>query len=165
MASPSPVIIDFAVTTVYNADKAPWLTAGAFSGNFVLTTDPRLSDARTPKAHSHSANDITGLFAVVQGILASTALRSLSVAFNDGDTMRRVTVPDALVTASSKVLCSVRRPDTTDDSNDKGYIYIVNVVEIVNGAFDVLISCLGWGYDDPTLNPPIEMVQLIYSVI
>jgi hypothetical protein len=89
---------------------------------------------------------------------------STSVAFTDGDTLRRVTVSDAAVAASSKIIATVRRPDTANDSADSGYLYLPNVVRVATGAFDVLIACLDWGFDDPTLNPPNETVTLCYQV-
>jgi hypothetical protein len=37
------------------------------TGTAVITTDPRLSDARTPTAHSHPTSDVTGLDAALAG--------------------------------------------------------------------------------------------------
>ena len=95
---------------------------------------------------------------------ASSAMSSVAIAFTDGDTMRRVTVTDAAVGAASKIIGTIRRPDTTDDSADRGYIYLVNVVRVAAGSFDVLLSCLGWGFDDPTELPPSETVQFYYQI-
>lgn len=95
---------------------------------------------------------------------ASVAISSADIAFTDGDTMRRVTVTDAGVSATSKIVGTIRRPDTTDDSADKGYLYLTNIVEIASGSFDLLVSCLGWGFDDPTANPPNETVKFYYTV-
>lgn len=95
---------------------------------------------------------------------ASVAISEANIPFTDGDTMRRVTISDAAVTAASKIIGTIRRPDTTDDSADRGYLYIANVVECVSGAFDLLISALGWGFDDPTANPPNETVKFLYQV-
>lgn len=92
------------------------------------------------------------------------SLSEASIAFTDGDTCRRVTITDAGVSASSKINGTVRRPDTADDSADPGYIYLANIVRIGSGAFDVLIACLGWGFDDPTGIPPNETVKFYYSV-
>lgn len=50
------MIHDSAITTYVNPERAPWAL-----GNFVLTTDPRLADARAPLAHSHVIGDVTGL--------------------------------------------------------------------------------------------------------
>lgn len=50
-------ILDFDVLTVIHP---PWIPA-AQAGLYVLTTDARLSDARTPLAHTHPASDIIGL--------------------------------------------------------------------------------------------------------
>lgn len=93
------------------------------------------------------------------------SISEVSIAFTDGDTMRRTTVSDASVLSTSKIIGNIRRPDTTDDSADTGLTYIFNVVEIVDGAFDITISCLDWGYDDPTLTPPNETIKFYYSVV
>lgn len=95
---------------------------------------------------------------------AAATFSSVAIAFTDGDTMRRVTVTDAAVGAASKIIGTIRRPDTTDDSADRGYIYLVNVVRVAAGSFDVLLSCLGWGFDDPTELPPSETVQFYYQI-
>ena len=87
-----------------------------------------------------------------------------SIAFTDGDTFRRVTITDARVLATSNIVCTIRRPNSTDDSADRGYLYVANVVEVVAGAFDVLVACLDWGFDDPTENPPNETVTLCYTI-
>lgn len=94
----------------------------------------------------------------------SASLSSVAVAFTDGDTMRRVTVTDAAVSATSKIVGTVVRPDTTDDSADRGYIYLANVVKRAAGSFDLLLSCLGWGFDDPTEQPPNETITYCYTV-
>ncbi|MGH8896332.1 MAG: hypothetical protein ACRDZ4_04740 [Egibacteraceae bacterium] len=93
----------------------------------------------------------------------SVTITSADIAFTDGDTMRRVTITDAAVTAASKIVCSIRRPDTADDSEDRGYLYIVNVVEVVTGSFDVLVLVLD-PYLDTTRIPPSETVKLYYMV-
>lgn len=87
-----------------------------------------------------------------------------SIAFTDGDTLRRVTITDANVLSTSNIVCTIRRPNSTDDSADQGYLYIANVVEVVVGAFDVLVACLDWGFDDPTQKPPNETVTLCYTI-
>jgi len=92
------------------------------------------------------------------------SIGTASVAFTDGDTVRRATITDATVVSTSKILCTVRRPDTLTDSDDPGYIYLVNVVEILTGSFDVLVACLDWGLDDSTAYPPNETVTLCYTV-
>jgi hypothetical protein len=87
-----------------------------------------------------------------------------AVAFTDGDTWRRVTVTDARVLSTSNLVCSVRRPDTADDSTDRGYMYFATVLRVAAGVFDVGVVCLGWGFDDPTGLPPNETVTLCYTI-
>ena len=95
---------------------------------------------------------------------AGGAISEVSIPFTDGDTLRRVTVTDAGVSASSKIVGSIRRPDTADDSVDPGYLYVPNVVRVASGAFDVLVACLGWGFDDPVGRPPNETIKYQYTV-
>lgn len=94
---------------------------------------------------------------------AGAIMYSVNVGFTDGDTLKRVTVIDANVTTGSKIVHSVRRPDTAADANDRGYIYICNIVKISNGSFDLLIACLGWGTDDPVEVPPNETISIFYT--
>lgn len=94
---------------------------------------------------------------------ATVALASAAVAFTDGDTVRRVTVADATVSAASKILLTVTRPTVTDP-NDPGYLYDANVVSRGTGTFDVLLRCLDVGGLDCTLTPPSETVSLTYLV-
>lgn len=89
---------------------------------------------------------------------------SASIQFTDGDTLRRVTITDGNVTSSSRIVGGIRRPDTNDDSADRGYIYTANVVKVANGSFDVLISADAWGYEDPVELPPNETISFQYTV-
>lgn len=95
---------------------------------------------------------------------SGASISTVSVPFTDGDTARRLTVVDATVTPASKVMITVRRPDTADDSADGGYIYVPNVVKCAAGSFDVLIACLDIGGMDPTMKPPNETITLNYQV-
>lgn len=89
-------------------------------------------------------------------------LSTVSVAFTDGDTMRRVTVSDAAVTATSKILVSVVRTTVTDE-NDPGIFFEANVVSRGEGTFDVLIVARGWGFSDPVgiVNETITLNYLV----
>lgn len=94
---------------------------------------------------------------------ASVAINSTSVAFTDGDTVRRVTVTDASVGATDKVIVTIRRPDITDDSADAGHIYLANVVKVAAGSFDVVVACCDRGFGDTTEQPPNETIQLVWT--
>lgn len=91
-------------------------------------------------------------------------LTTVSVAFTDQDTARRVTITDGAVSATSKIAVSVRRPDTASDGVDPGWVYIANVVRVATGAFDVLVIALDVGGDDPIGVPPNETITLTYLV-
>lgn len=104
--------------------------------------------------------DIT-IAAAAGGSMSAT---SVDIPFTDGDTLRRVTIVDAAVTASSKIVGNIIRPDQASEASDKGFIYVANVVRRAAGAFDVLVACLNWGYDDPVLDPPNETVKFVYAI-
>ena len=84
-----------------------------------------------------------------------------SIAFTDGDTARRVTVTNASLGPTSKVLLCVRRPNVTE-ADDNGYVYTANVVTRAAGSMDVLIVCTDpeGGFPEP---PPNETVVLEYA--
>lgn len=94
----------------------------------------------------------------------SVALTSVSIAFTDGDSLRRVTITDAAVVATSKIMGTIRRPDSADDSADRGFLYTANIVRVATGAFDLLVWCSAWGSDDAVPASPNETVQFIYAV-
>jgi len=94
----------------------------------------------------------------------SVTISSADIAFTDGDTARRTSITDAGVSATSKIVGTIRRPDTADDSADRGYIYAFSVVEVYAGGFDILVSATGWGFDDPVSIPPNETVKFYYVV-
>lgn len=79
------MIHDSAVTTYKNPERAPW-ALGSLLGNYVLSTDPRLADARTPLTHSHVVGDVTGLQTALDALTAAIALASASSGgVTDGD--------------------------------------------------------------------------------
>lgn len=94
----------------------------------------------------------------------AVSVSAANIAFTDGDTMRRVSVANAAVSASSKIVGSVRRPDTADDSFDRGYVYTWSVVEVYAGGFDILVSVHDGGSDDPVGFPPNETVIFYYLI-
>jgi len=78
--------------------------------------------------------------------------------------MRRVTITDAGVSASSVILGTIIRPTTTDAA-DPGYVYTTNVISRGSGTFDVLVYCTIWGSEyDVELNPPNETVIYAYVI-
>lgn len=113
------------------------------------------------KVLAMSAGTITEINVATGGTVATT---TVSVPFTDGDTYRRVTITDANVLSTSSIICSVRRPDTANDSVDLGYMYSTTVLRVATGSFDVGISCKAWGMDDPTGLPPNETISLVYLI-
>lgn len=131
-------------------------------GNFAATpTDGYLAVDTTNNALYFRSGAV---WRAAGGASSGSLISSADIAFTDGDTSRRVTITDSTISATDNIICSVRRPDTVDDSADRGYIYVANVVEVNNGSFDVLISATAWGFEDPTQNPPNETVKLLYSI-
>lgn len=143
----------------------PPATSGGGGYNLVQDEGTPLT-ARTTMNFTGSgvAASDSGSVTTVTVSAGTVTVASADIAFTDGDTVRRVTIADAGVSATSRIVGVVRRPDTTDDSADRGYLYIWNVVEVAAGSFDVLVAATGWGYDDPTALPPNETVKFYYVI-
>ena len=62
--------------TKWTNRRVSWEMIDNKPSNFVITTDPRLIDARTPTTHSHAQSDITGLTALLATLATSSALTS-----------------------------------------------------------------------------------------
>lgn len=102
--------------------------------------------------------------AVTNAKLATpTTMIETSVPFTDGDTVRRVTVTNAALTATSKIVPGVTRPNTAD-SADVGVAFLPTVVSRGSGTCDVLILCIGLGQDDP-VGLVNETVTLTLAVV
>jgi hypothetical protein len=95
---------------------------------------------------------------------AGATCYSASIPFTDGDTLRRVSISNGVVSASSKIVGTIRRPDVASDSVDKGYIYHSNIVLVGAGSFDLLVVATGWGFDEVTDLPPNETITFYYQV-
>lgn len=79
------MIHDSAVTTYKNPERAPW-ALGSLLGNYVLSTDPRLTDARVPLAHTHVVGDVAGLQAALDALNAAIVVAGSSGGgVTDGD--------------------------------------------------------------------------------
>lgn len=116
---------------------------------------------------SSSLRRLTNAIATINATIATldgASISRVSVDFTDGDTAKRVSVSDATITATDKILVTVRRPDMVDDSEDSGHIYITNIVRIYAGGFDVRIVALDLSGMDPTEQPPNETIELQYQV-
>jgi hypothetical protein len=94
----------------------------------------------------------------------AAAISSAALDFTAGDTLKRFTITDAAVSAASKIVGVVRRPDSADDSADRGYVYAASVVRIGTGAFDLLVSVSDGGGFDPTAIPPSETATFYYLI-
>lgn len=92
---------------------------------------------------------------------ASVAVSTVAIPFTDGDTARRVTVTDASVTTSSKIIGQIRRPDGAD-ADDHGYVYHHAVVRRQAGSFDLLVVVVDWGGEPVQNHAPNETVNFDY---
>lgn len=94
---------------------------------------------------------------------SGATLGSATVAFS-GDTSYRVTVTDALATATSKILLTVRKPNT-NEVDDVGWLYTAQIVSLGTGSFDVVVSALDVdGADNGGLYGPSETVTIFYLI-
>jgi hypothetical protein len=68
------------------AGKAPasGISPSAITGTAVVTDDSRLSDARTPTAHTHAASDITGTAVTLSGNQTLTGTKTFSSLATNG---------------------------------------------------------------------------------
>jgi hypothetical protein len=127
------------------------------TGDLLITQD--VSEA-TPAERKITMAEVI-VFLLANGI-GGGQTGTTTIAFTNGDTVRRETITDANVSATSKIVMTVTRPDTTD-ANDPGWIYLPNVVRRATGEFDVLISALDWGLSESESGPN-ETITLNYMV-
>ncbi len=112
---------------------------------------------------------IDGQLAVFDGVtgklIRAAVVGTATIPFTDGDTARRVTITDAAVSSTSKILFQLRRPDTTSDLTDLGFVYFASIVLQTAGRFDILVVARDWGGDDTSDDPPNETLTLNYTVL
>lgn len=94
--------------------------------------------------------------------LPRTEITMASVVFNGSVTTLRTTITDLNVFRSSQIVHAIRRPNITSGS-DPGYLYIANIVTLVEGSFDVLFLVLNTSGAIPG-TPPTETIQFCYLV-
>lgn len=89
---------------------------------------------------------------------------SISVAFTDGDTFRRVTITDAAVSNTSKIIYGIRRANIALDADDPGWMYNANIIYQAAGTFDVIFSALDYGLAEGDTGPN-ETITFNYTVL
>lgn len=141
-------------------------TPGA-GNRFVTDSDPRNTNARTPSAHAHVASEVTDFGEAVDdrvsallvsganitlsyndalntltvssaGGSASVTEATISIPFGTGDAV--VTVTDALVTPSSKIIL-VPGATLQTDANDPADVFM-SVEERLSGSFTVRVRAV-----------------------
>jgi hypothetical protein len=95
---------------------------------------------------------------------APAAIYAATLDFSNGDTLKRFTITNPDVAATSKIVGTIRRPDTADDSADFGYLFIANVVKVATGSFDLLVAATDGGIGDVTEIPPLGTVEYDYQI-
>lgn len=121
-----------------------------------------LQDSGAPQATTKAY--LSAVWQSGTGTTIDRGLLTVSIPFTDGDTVRRVSIADSNVSVASKVSGTIRRPDIADDSADRGYLYIANVVRVYAGGFDLLVAATAWGFDDTVEVPPNETIQFTYVI-
>jgi hypothetical protein len=135
----------------------------------LLWRDEGTDQGRSARAVNCVGSGISCSFAAgVVTITASSGAVSIStvVLSAPGNGLSRYTITDAAVTASSKIVGTVRRPDV-EDVDDHGWIFVPNIVKIGSGSFDLIIQVLtfGDGGDDPLIaDPPTGTIEFQYVV-
>lgn len=140
------------------AGKAPssGISPAAISGTAVVTTDPRLSDARTPTAHTHPASQISDSTATGRSILTAanqadartTGLGSGAT----GDQLFQTLTPEA-----ARVVLEINRTrvtqaldlasaSTTFANTDLVLTLEGGVDYLIRGVFDMVSAASGTGF-------------------
>lgn len=123
------------------ANTADWrLKLGA-----TATDDPRLSDARAPRAHTHVLTDVTGLAAALAGKAAlshthnTVTLVEVDFGPADGATTASAHVNAPAVTAAHTLLCLPSGRDTDDHSADETLLESVRAIASpAAGSFHIM---------------------------
>lgn len=85
------------------------------------------------------------------------------LAFTSGQLVERFTIANGVVSASSEIVGTIRRPDNTE-ATDYGYVYTFNVVSIGSGTFDILVQVMDGTYGQEEAVLPNETAVLHYTV-
>jgi hypothetical protein len=142
--------------------NASLLTSGTLSdsrlsASVVLTTDGRLSDARTPAAHSHAVSDVTGLQTALDAKQASgsyaaashthtagqvSGLATVATSGSYADLSDKPTIPSAysLPVATSSVLGGVKQGSNVTISEDGTVSVAAPVTTLAAGAITGLAT-------------------------
>jgi hypothetical protein len=93
----------------------------------------------------------------------SVTVYTASLAFTDGDTLKRFTITNGSVTAGSQIVGTLRRPNV-EDVDDHGWAYVLTVVKIGTGSFDVLVRVVPDEPLDSLYDPPNETLTFVYLI-
>lgn len=136
------------------------------TANLVYTNDSRLSDARTPVAHTHITSDITNFTEDVQdvigGMVSTNTESGISVEYNDETGKLNFNVNDPTITLSGDVSGSATMTDlgnveisttVADDSHNHTVSTINNFTEEVQDVIGGMVSSntesgISVSYDD-----------------
>lgn len=170
--SDADVVATNTASTYTAGAKQTFVHSGTTAG---FNLSPVAGDPSTPANGDIWYNSTTGTFRKQQaGVVSnldttggggSVVTGATSVAFTDGDTMRRVTISDGNVSGTSKIIGTITRPSSADDSADLGYFYNFCVVRLFTGGFDAIFNVRDFGGDDCSELPPNETVTFNYMVV
>ena len=119
------------------------------------TAATQSSGAFAAASHTHIPADIIGLVSPASG--------SASVAFTNGDTIQRVTIADAAVSGTSKIVGAVIRA-TVAEADDPGWVFTPTIVSRGAGTFDVTVKATDFGGGEPPPDMVNETVTYAYLV-
>jgi hypothetical protein len=91
----------------------------------------------------------------------SASVAIIEVAVTMDDTYKRVTVTDAAVGTTTKIVGSIRRPDLTADA-DPGFVYDFNIINQAAGSFDIVIMATDWA-GEGLEETPNEALKFLYT--
>lgn len=83
--------------------------------------------------------------------------------FTDGDTLKRFTITDVQIEATSQLHLGIDRQQVAD-VDDPGWIFVPNVLQVRAGGFDVLVAALSGDAIAAANEFPNEIVTLTYLI-
>jgi hypothetical protein len=137
----------------------PHLSQPAFSNLSGNITTSQMNSGTGASSTTFWRGD--GTWATTPG---GASLSTFTVTFNGTDTGVRTTVSDAAATATSKIVLTIRQPDSVSSEDQKGYIYEANIVKQATGSFDVYVVAMSPDGDPIDEEMPSDTLTVIYQI-
>lgn len=108
---------------------------------------------------------VNGVGVLLTGEGGTPTLYSASLDFTDGSLIKRFTITQAAVVSSANNIVGLIERPTITEQTDVGFVYVINVVSVTAGSFDVVVWVLDGSGDQGSAYPlPSETVVFNYMV-